>query len=218
MKKKEKMRKNDTHIIIRVSTDLKRKIKALASESGLPTATFIKMILNDLVKKQIAGKGQQTMTKKYIAEREDGAIFVISQDEKEEAEHNSGSDWRSWEEYHGNLKIGAEVTRAEADTYLNKRYMVIDPCYLGEEELAKRYGSPISTFHTGDGVFEFYGQKVSVDSGIIHVYEVTANENLKLQGDLSENPFAEVAYLLSSPTQEEVDEAINNFDLADFEN
>ena len=151
----------------------------------------------------------QKADKKYIAEREDGKIFIISQDEKEEAEYNSGSHWRSWEEYHGDLPIGAEVDKKEA---YKEKYMVIDPCYLGEKELAMRYGSPIATFHTGDGRFEFEGQIVSVDSGIIHVYIVSDSENLLLQGDLVENPFAEVAYLENCPTQEEVSQAIDYYD------
>jgi hypothetical protein len=45
--------------------------------------------------------------KKYIAEREDGKLFIISQEEAEEAEHNTGSDWRSWEEFSGDLPEGA---------------------------------------------------------------------------------------------------------------
>ena len=97
--------------------------------------------------------------------------------------------------------------------------MVIDPCYLGETELSKRYGNPIATFQTGDGVFDFEGQKVSVDSGIIHVYKVSENEDLHLQGDLADNPFAEVAYLERCPTQEEVKQAIEYYDkYYEFEN
>jgi len=46
------------------------------------------------------------MYKKYMAERVDGKVFIIS---REEAKYNSGDCWLSWEEYHGNLPIGAEV-------------------------------------------------------------------------------------------------------------
>ena len=95
---------------------------------------------------------------------------------------------------------------------MTDKYMVIDPCYIGDNELVKRYGSPIAIYHTGDGVFGFEGQNVSVDSGIIHIYKVSENENLLLQGDLSQNPFAEIAYLNQCPTQEEVNQAIEYYD------
>lgn len=147
--------------------------------------------------------------KKYIAEREDGAIFIISEEEADDAAHNTGSDWRSWEEYIGDLPIGAEASAEEVKK--NKKYLLIDPCYIGEEDLTMRYGSPIATFRTGDGVFDFVGQFVTVDSGAIHVYKVSPSEDLEFQGDLVDNPFAKVAYLDHCPTQEEVTEVVEDY-------
>jgi hypothetical protein len=43
------------------------------------------------------------------------------------------------------------------DEELAIKYMLIDPCYIGDEKLAIRYGSPVAVFNTGDGVFEFDG-------------------------------------------------------------
>jgi len=47
--------------------------------------------------------------KKYIAEREDGKIVIISEQEMLNAEHSIGSDYRSWDEYHGEASIGTEA-------------------------------------------------------------------------------------------------------------
>jgi len=51
---------------------------------------------------------------KFIALRQDGAVYIISQEEAEEAENNTGSDWHSWQEYYGDLPIGAKVSGGEA--------------------------------------------------------------------------------------------------------
>jgi len=92
-----------------------------------------------------------------------------------------------------------------------KKYLLVDSCYIGENELNTRYGSPVATYHTGDGQFWFGEQSVTVDSGIIHVYAVPPNENVILQGDLADHPFAEIAYLENIPTQKEIDSAVNEF-------
>jgi hypothetical protein len=55
--------------------------------------------------------------RKFIAEGEDGAVFIISEEDADDAEHNSGSDWRSWDEYNGDLPIGAQVSEEEATKY-----------------------------------------------------------------------------------------------------
>jgi len=47
--------------------------------------------------------------KKYIAEREDGKTVIINEQEMENAEHDSGSEYRSWDEYHGEAPIGTEA-------------------------------------------------------------------------------------------------------------
>jgi hypothetical protein len=94
---------------------------------------------------------------------------------------------------------------------MNYKYLLIDPCYIGERVLDTRYGSPVAMFRTGYGVFDFEGQKVTVDSGAIFVYEVLPYEDLEFQGDLCENPFAKVAYLDHCPTQKEVNEAIDYY-------
>lgn len=150
------------------------------------------------------------MSKKYIAERGDGKIFIISENEADEAAHNSGSDWRSWEEYSGELPIGAEASESEVEK--NKKYLLIDPCYIGKKDLAMRCGSPVATFHTGDGLFDFEGQFVSVDSGSIYVYKVSPDEYQEIENDLlPDNPFAKVAYLEHCPTKEEVSEAVSDY-------
>ena len=45
---------------------------------------------------------------KYIAMRQDGRIFIISEEEAQKARRNVNSDWHSWQTYFGKLPIGAE--------------------------------------------------------------------------------------------------------------
>ena|GEM_PF-4298395 len=87
------------------------------------------------------------------------------------------------------------------------KYLLIDPCYIGEEKLKEYYGNPVATYKTWNGTFKIEGQNVSVNSENIHIYEVSDNNDPYLQQEIAENPYAEVAYLERIPDEEEIFEA-----------